>query len=86
MLCEVCGRKEAEKQLNKIINGNLKTLYVCKECFYRGGEMLSSKDRVCPRCGRSLAQINATLIVGCPDCYNAFKEELQTIIRQVQQL
>ena len=85
MLCEVCGRNQAEKKLNKSINGTLRTVYVCKECFNRGGESAPKKERKCSFCGRTLTQINATLIVGCPKCYETFRSELGEIIRQVQQ-
>lgn len=86
MLCEVCGRNEAEKKLNKNVNGNLKTLYVCKECFNRGGQPMAVEERKCKYCGRTLTAIQSTLIVGCPQCYETFKDELEIIIRQVQQL
>ena len=86
MLCEICGKNHAEKKLNKSINGTLRTLYVCKECFNRGGEIAPRVERRCNYCGRSLSQINASLIVGCPRCYDVFKNELSEIIRQVQQL
>ena len=48
MLCEICGRNHAEKKLNKSINGTLRTVYVCKECFNRGGESAPKKERKCP--------------------------------------
>lgn len=86
MLCEICGKNHAEKKLNKSINGTLRTFYVCRACFNRGGESEVKRERKCNYCGRRLTQINATLIVGCPKCYESFKEELGEIIRQVQQL
>ena len=79
-------KNERRKKLNKSINGTLRTVYVCKECFNRGGESAPKKERKCPYCKRTLTQINATLIVGCPKCYEVFKDELNEIIRQVQQL
>ena len=86
MLCEICGKNYAEKKLNKSINGTIRTLAVCKDCFNRGGENAPRKERKCNFCGRTLTQINETLIVGCPKCYEVFREELSEIIRQVQQL
>lgn len=86
MLCEVCGQKVAEKKLNKIVGGNLRTLYVCKDCFNRGGEKPVQKVKKCPVCGRTASQIECTLLVGCAYCYSFFKEELEPIIRKVQQL
>ena len=86
MLCQVCGCHEAEKKLNKTVNGSLKTLYVCKQCFNRGGQLPPREERKCKFCGRTLTAIRSTLIVGCPRCYDSFSGELEEIIRQVQQL
>ncbi len=86
MLCEVCGKNHAEKKLNKNVNGRLTTFYVCSECFNRGGRPPALEERKCKYCGRTLSQIDSTLIVGCPRCYEVFAKELEEIIRQVQQL
>ncbi len=86
MLCEVCHRNEAERKLNKSVGGTVKTLYVCKECFNRGGQIPPEAEKKCPHCGRTLSQIKSTLIVGCPHCYDFFKIELYPVIRQVQKL
>ena len=86
MLCDVCKTNPAERQLNKVVNGSVKTLNVCRQCFNRGGEALAVPERKCPYCGRTLKQINGSLIVGCARCYEVFSAELNPIIRQVQQL
>ena len=86
MLCEVCNKNIAEKKLNKSIGGNLRTIYLCKECFNRGCERIAQQVRKCPNCGRTIEEINATLLVGCANCYSFFKEDLQPVIRKVQQL
>ncbi|MBQ9710258.1 MAG: hypothetical protein IJV67_06535 [Clostridia bacterium] len=85
MICQICHKGEACKQLNKVINGNVKTFYVCKECFSSGG-VSTVPPKKCRYCGRTWNEINSTLIVGCAHCYDEFASELQPIIRQVQQL
>lgn len=86
MLCEICHRYEAERKLNKVINGSYKTLYVCKDCFNRSGEGAVIPQKKCPNCGRTLEEINQTFLVGCAKCYETFSSELQEVIRKVQQL
>lgn len=86
MLCEICRRGEATKKLNRIINGSVKTYNVCLKCFNYGSRAFLKEEKKCRFCGRALSEINATLLVGCPHCYDEFKEELDPVIRQVQRL
>ncbi len=41
--------------------------------FFKQGE---SKDLVCPVCGQHLSQILLTGLVGCPECYEIFKDNI----------
>ena len=38
----------------------------------------------CPRCGLLLREFRKTGLLGCPDCYDAFRERLLPLIRKVQ--
>ena len=40
-------------------------------------------DIVCPRCGTTLRQFTASGRLGCPDCYAAFREQLQPILMKI---
>jgi Uncharacterized protein with conserved CXXC pairs len=40
------------------------------------------KDRLCPVCGRSLAAVRRTGRTGCPECWEIFKTELETILKE----
>ena len=39
--------------------------------------------KACPACGATWAMIAESGAVGCPDCYNAFREELALSIRRM---
>ena len=86
MVCEICNKREAVKEIQIIKNGNLQVLRVCSECFNEGRVMRVVPSRKCRFCGREWEQINRTLIVGCEHCYSQFAKELEPIIRKVQQL
>lgn len=40
--------------------------------------------RSCPTCGRTLAQIRDTGLLGCADCYAAFESSLESLIERAQ--
>lgn len=42
------------------------------------------KNKSCYECGYTLAEFYKTGMLGCPDCYNAFREELISAIKDVQ--
>lgn len=39
-------------------------------------------DRLCPVCGRGLADIKKTNRVGCPECYGIFSAEIKDILKK----
>lgn len=60
--------------------------------FYMGGPMFFGFEpeqnpqdkKSCPVCGTTLEDIRKTSVVGCTDCYEAFKDELFPWIEKVQ--
>ncbi len=43
-----------------------------------------SDSRVCPRCGTTIEEFRRTGLVGCAECYRAFREEILSAVRRVQ--
>ena len=86
MICEICNKSEATKEIQVIKNGSVQVLKVCNECFNQGRVMRITTSRKCRFCGREWDQIARTLIVGCEHCYSQFANELAPIIKKVQQL
>ena len=72
MLCEECGKKDAEVIVTTVVNGQSTTRHLCRECVkkYKAGDiqavlaaMLSamgqkqqSPDITCPRCGEKFTR------------------------------
>ena len=100
MLCEECGQHEAEVIVTTVVNGQSTTRHLCRECVkkYKTGDiqavlaaMLSAMgqkqqapDITCPRCGETYQEFQKTGMLGCPDCYQAFRKELTPLITRVQ--
>ena len=40
-------------------------------------------DKACSTCGTTLHTFRKTGCLGCPDCYQAFREELEPMLRQI---
>ncbi len=43
-----------------------------------------SDSRVCPRCGTTIEEFRRTGLVGCAECYRAFRTEILSTVRRVQ--
>ena len=41
-------------------------------------------DIVCPKCGETYAEFQKTGMLGCAECYQAFRKELAPVITRVQ--
>lgn len=100
MLCEECGAHPAQVAVTTVINGESTTRHLCRDCLrkYQTGEMQAvlaavlagmaqkqkSPDITCPRCGETYAQFQKTGMLGCAECYQAFRKELTPLITRVQ--
>ena len=100
MLCEECGKQVAEVVLTTVVNGQSTTRHVCRECVkkYKAGDIqavlaavlstMSPKqqapDITCSHCGETYAEFQKTGMLGCAECYQAFRKELTPLITRVQ--
>ena len=100
MLCEECGERQAEVVRTTVINGESTSRHLCRECLkkYQTGDLqsvlaavlsaMAEKKQVpeitCPRCGETYAEFQKTGMLGCAECYAAFRRELTPLITRVQ--
>ena len=100
MLCEECGKNPAQVVMTTVINGESTTRHLCRECLkkYQTGDLqavlaavlsaMNSKSQppeiTCPRCGETYAEFQKTGMLGCAECYAAFRRELTPLITRVQ--
>ncbi len=100
MKCEECGERQAQVVMTTVINGESTTRHLCRECLkkYQTGDLQSvlaavlsamaekkqTPDITCPRCGETYAEFQKTGLLGCAECYTAFRRELTPLITRVQ--
>ncbi len=93
MVCPICHKNTANKIVVRRFGGAVVQGNVCEECVEKA-ESLDSQgfyyifftqpQKQCRYCGRRLMEIEESLLVGCPNCYNEFGKELQPIINRLQ--
>lgn len=72
-----------EKSADKI-----ETYLVCEDCLYLStmNEIkINQPSKECSSCGLKLSDILSGSRMGCMKCYTAFEDEMQEIIKKVQQ-
>jgi protein arginine kinase activator len=86
-LCQSCAEKEgmgisALSQMN--IEDALASLlnYIADE-DKTGTQTAKEKELVCPRCELSYAKFREIGRLGCAECYTAFAEELEPLLRRI---
>ncbi len=90
MLCAQCGKNEAQKYIRHTGEGG--TVYLCPDCYrrlYGNAQAAASRDakpslKECPSCGTTLGEFRKTGLLGCADCYMAFREELLPTVQFIQ--
>jgi protein arginine kinase activator len=115
MLCDNCGKNEAEITLKQMADGTAKQLNLCRECaeemgcipsgvpsitisFLISEEPVKRKARrsiprrkesqfdalACPSCGMKFNEYRDENLLGCPQCYEAFRFPLGAFLHKTQ--
>ena len=95
MLCESCKKRQAKLHYTSVINGIVEEYHLCEVCasgiqkgfaenfpVYKLFEGLNV-DVKCPNCGLSYEKFRSTGKLGCSECYDAFGEELKSVIKGI---
>lgn len=100
MLCQNCKKNTATFNYVEIIGGKKFESHLCGPCYYElFGDVASKADnslwtglfgepseeeKKCPVCGAKYSDYERTGLLGCPNCYDIFREELIPSIRRIQ--
>lgn len=100
MLCEDCGKNQAEVLMTTVVGGQSATKHLCRECLkkYQAGDLQAvlaavlstmtekhqAPDIACPVCGETYAEFQKSGMLGCAQCYQAFRQQLTPLIARVQ--
>ncbi len=95
MQCALCGSPAARSYTRKTAAGDV-TVTLCEKCreelYPEGGTdaifssflVFEDAKKKCPACGATLDDFRRTGLLGCADCYKAFRDELIPTVRSVQ--
>ncbi|MGN0779428.1 MAG: UvrB/UvrC motif-containing protein [Aristaeellaceae bacterium] len=80
----LCAECMARMNMN-LSSGNIKNLLSSILSAITGNDTAAAPAReiVCPRCQTTLSQFTKTGHLGCPGCYEAFREPLQPMLLQI---
>lgn len=100
MLCQNCKKKEATVHRVENINGKPCEIHLCGMCACEmfaefENEVQSAVfaglfgddtfgESVCPACGMPFSEYERTGLLGCPSCYDVFKDRLLPYITRIQ--
>ena len=89
-MCEVCKNKKATFHLTSIEAGKKKETHLCAGCVPGSGINLgmpakqSKKDgEKCKVCEMTLGAIKEKVRVGCHNCYEQFKTEINDLLKKI---
>lgn len=89
MKCQRCG-KPAKRFTVKKKNGEV-VVELCESCYKRlygdGDIYCEEKNAVrkeCPACGTTYDDFRRTSLMGCAECYKAFRAELTPVLGYIQ--
>lgn len=94
MLCQKCGKNQANVLYKQMINGEYKEISLCSECakdlempfnlFKKPTHMNElNTSKVCNLCGSTIRDIMQNGKAGCPKCYDIFRNELSNTIAHI---
>lgn len=99
MICDKCKKNKANFQYSQVINGLKVDYNLCKNCFnninysnsffynfFPNSDLVDSYNSyVCNICGNTFEQFKNIGKMGCSNCYNTFREKLNSIFNNVQE-
>lgn len=89
MFCTMCGNDGAKAYMRQTKDGQ-KSVCLCPACYRKiyGKDAPvrpeNANERACPSCGRTLGEFKKTGLLGCADCYKAFRDDLVPIVQFTQ--
>lgn len=100
MKCSKCGKNNANITYNQNINGEVTNLNLCEECAHKLGifnsfddifspmvldlDYILPEEVKCKKCGYTLSKYRNSGLFGCDECYDTFKNEIDSILLKLQ--
>lgn len=99
MICEKCGKRQATVHIKTMVNGVYMEQHLCSECATDHGSGFDTLNKAgfissmfgrgsaakrCANCGLTENQFLKSGYLGCSQCYETFKDSVESVIRKVQ--
>ena len=87
VVCQNCKKRPATVNFIETVGGETVALHLCEQCYMLNGlfgEPEQPVKKVCKVCGMRFEDYERTGLLGCPSCYDVFKEELLPSIQSIQ--
>ena len=89
-LCEECAASFGKWLYEPLLNQKDVTANEFFQNIFRGTQEqkqeTNENDLLCPSCGMRYEEFQKVGILGCPQCYGAFRKQLEPILRRVHGL
>ena len=76
-LCRECMKKYQNGDISSLMAAILSSMTPQKK-------ESTDADTACPNCGMHISQFRKSGVLGCAECYQAFKEELRPLFTRIQ--
>ncbi len=77
-ICMECAIERGISSDPKSIESSIGNLF--KEFSEKAKKVQALNNRMCPVCGMSAGELKKRGIVGCPECYAIFKQEIRSVL------
>ncbi len=98
MICSMCNENEAVLLVQQVSFNGKKQIHLCPSCAQNRGidvakssvgtsieklvNSIGMDKKACYVCGKTFDDIQKTGLMGCPECYVSFTNEVKNIIEQ----
>lgn len=99
MLCDRCKTNPANYHYTQVLNGQRTETHLCQDCLNAqtgaslegGGNLFSAmlggqpkaEPLHCSLCGLEYSRFQQTGLLGCAQCYNDFRPQLEPMLRRI---
>lgn len=77
-ICRDCALKRGISSDPKSVELSIGDLF--RELADMSKKFIIDNSRMCPVCGTSISEIRKTGLVGCPECYSVFKNDIKKLL------
>jgi protein arginine kinase activator len=83
-LCQACAQKEGITVKSQLSLNELLSSLIAAHQQTDGASAVEKTDKVCGQCGMTMEQFRKQALLGCPNDYKVFEDNLRDVIEKTQ--